>query len=139
MKSVESSDLLPYIKSYFLIHNLLQEKEPYKVFQIHTFHAVPSRKLLFPLNYFCSMPPLSGSSSFPYLPHINKTWLFLILLQQKSFHHNIPKAGLKIKCILRKLSEYPNFLSWGFIQFFTFVDLTGIFIINYKNYINIIS
>lgn len=136
MKSFEFSDLLLYIKSYFLIHNLLQEKEPCKVFQIHTFHAVPLRNLLFPWNYFCSMLPLSGSSSFPYLSHLDKTLLFIKLMEQKAFHHNLLKARFKI---IQKLPEYTNFLSRRFIQFFTFVDLTGIFIINYKNYINISS
>ncbi len=123
MKSVGFSVQLLYIKFYSLIRNLLQAREPCKVFQIHTFHVALLRNLLFPLNCFCSMPPLSGSSSFPYISHLEKNWISEVIIKQKSFQRDILEVNTYIKVTT--------------LIFLTFVDLTGIFIIDYKKYINI--
>lgn len=130
MRKVESLARFPYMRISSLIHNLLQGRKPYKVFRTHTAHVTPLRSALFPLNYSCSMPPLSGSFLFPFLFHLEENCKCSTKINmQKSFQHDtinlISFFGINIQFLLTILSAR--------------VDLLGIFIINYINYKNINS
>jgi len=130
MRKVESLARFPYMRICSLIHNLLQGRKPYKVFLTHTAHVTPLRSALFPLNYSCSMPPLSGSFLCPFLFHLEENCKCSTKInKQKSFQHDI----------MNLISLIGTGIQFSLLLISTRVDLLGISSINYINYKNINS